>query len=346
MADIKKKTEKKTIFGKSIPLYFLLISIPLVSVLTYIVFSRAAHITPPTKALSECRSHMDQVRQGDYKLTRPLLLVDIDQQSDEFTHLKNALTIYIKSKKDDRVLSEASLYIRDLNSGAWTAIGDGGSYSPGSMLKIARLIATLKEAESKPGYLDKRVFFSNRFSVKFQPVFPADTLIPGRNYSIRELLHQMIVYSDNDATILLNQQGDLSLYLKLFVDLGLPEPDIYKDDYPMSIVQCSRFMRVLYNSTYLSAEMSEFALSLLTQSAFRVGIVKYLDPNILVAHKFGERSVGDIKQLHEMAIVYSGIRPYFLGVMTKGWNYSRLPEVLSEISEIVQTEMSQLRPAS
>jgi len=94
-----------------------------------------------------------------------------------------------------------------------------------------------------------------------------------------------------------------------------------------------KFFRVLYNGTYLNNQSSEFALQLLSQSDFNQGIVAGLDRPMVVAHKFGERILGNTAQLHEYGIVYLDGQPYLLGVMSSGSNLKDLSEVIATISQ-------------
>src|SRR6187549_2313828 len=133
----------------------------------------------------------------------------------------------------------------------------------------------------------------------------------------------MVQYSDNDATLLLSQNMNVGIYNQVFVDLDLPPPPT-AGEYFISALDFSKFFRVLYNASYLSPEYSEFALKLLTQSTFSDGIRAGVDGNIKIAHKFGERVIGNKAQMHEFGIVFYDGSPYLLGVLTKGSNLKEL----------------------
>ena len=145
----------------------------------------------------------------------------------------------------------------------------------------------------------------------------------------------MIIYSDNDAAALLNMEIDFNLYQKILKDLELPVPDKKQMNYEITVRECSRFLRVLFNSSILKPESSEYALQLLVQSGFKAGLSKYIDPSIKIARKFGERSFAGAQQLHETGIFYYHDRPYILTVMTKGPDHTALPEVIAQVSRMV-----------
>ena len=94
----------------------------------------------------------------------------------------------------------------------------------------------------------------------------------------------------------------------------------------------AKLFRILYNGTYLEKENSELALRLLATCDYNKGIVAGFDMPMTVAHKFGERVIGNTAQLHEFGIVYAGNQPYLLGVMTSGSNLDELSVVIREIS--------------
>src|SRR6185437_13516132 len=93
--------------------------------------------------------------------------------------------------------------------------------------------------------------------------------------------------------------------------------------------------------TYLSPEMSEKALKLLSQTTFTSGIVAGVPKNIPVAHKFGERAYDTdaTKELHDCGIVYFPNHPYMLCIMTKGTDFGSLATVLKTISQKTYDEV-------
>ena len=150
----------------------------------------------------------------------------------------------------------------------------------------------------------------------------------------------MVAYSDNDALTLLYNYHDPSIYTKVFSDLGLQVPSSDRDKTSATVTDFSRFLRVLYNGTYLSATSSEFALSLLAQSDFKEGLLKNLPPDLKIAHKFGEYFNGNNCELHETGIFYVGESAYQLTVMTKGNDMAFLSNVLGTISKMVYDNLA------
>ena len=82
----------------------------------------------------------------------------------------------------------------------------------------------------------------------------------------------MIAYSDNNATILLNNAMDLDV-LK-----GVYRPWIARHRHvcfrlPAQPERVFAFMRTLYSATYLNMSSSEFCTEMLSHSDFKMGLL-------------------------------------------------------------------------
>lgn len=169
----------------------------------------------------------------------------------------------------------------------------------------------------------------------------------GRSYTVDELLHQMIVYSDNVATHRLANFVDFTILSKTYSDLGIVNP-YYRSGGPLGVVASAEyrisvhsyasFFRILFNASYLSKTMSEKALSLLADTEFKNGIEAGVPPTIKVAHKWGVHVAGargEQKQLHDCGIVYYPEHPYLLCVMTSGTSLDYLDLAIASVSRSV-----------
>lgn len=279
------------------------------------------------------------IRENDFKYIKPLLLTDLEIEDPSLNPIKQLIASFIEQQKANGIVSSASVYLRALNDGNWITINNGELYSPGSLMKVPTLITYLKYAETNPAIMDKEIFFKKHFDRIPQQTITGQTLVEGRTYKVRDLLYYMVVYSDNDATALLNSTINFPLLQKLFGDLQLNVPRLDQQDYLIDVADYSRFFRVLFNATYLDGKTSESALEMLTKSTYKEGFVRDIDSTIVVAHKFGERNNDGEQELHEFGIFYVDNNPYLLGVMTKGKDHTQLPIVLSGISKIVFDEM-------
>lgn len=272
-----------------------------------------------------------------YTFTNPLLFIDnANVVFHDLDPLKNKIQSYISIASEVNNVQEASVYFRDLTSTRWTGVGEDNLYDPASMNKVILLIAYLKKAENDPSILSKTLYYSgNTDQDSFYQT--KHELKKGNYYSVQELLVDMIVKSGNDSTTVLFDNINKNELAKIYLDLDIPLPQDGKEEL-ISTKIYSRLFRVLYSSTYLTKDLSEQVLNLLNQTEFDKGL-KVLLPNIPVAHKFGERTIAfsgnkQEHQLHDCGIVYYPKHPYFLCVMTKGDDFSKLQDVIASISYI------------
>ena len=293
-----------------------------------------------SSSVSNCRP--TAVRLGGYEYIRPLLFGQDACEAQTLKPVKNEIETLINSYEGSGVLSSASVYLRQLGKGDYISIGESETYNPGSLLKVPELITFMKMREKDPGLLDKKIAYTTPLVLKKQAYFLSKSIELGRTYTIRELLFYMIAYSDNNATMLLNQRMDLNIFKKVFTDLGMDDPDMTKNDIPITAKQYSLFMRVLYNASYLNIDDSEYCTELLSHSDFNKGLLNGLPKEIKVAHKFGEANDGLNAHFCESGIIYINNTAYLLTVMTKGKNNTLLPGVISDISKKVYEMMNRI----
>lgn len=265
-----------------------------------------------------------------FKLIRPLLFAELTEEASSFATLKAQINSYIKTCQNKRKLISASVYLMDIKNLEWMSINDSEAYFPGSLIKVPGLITFLKMSESHPELLEKKLTLTTAHHVIPYQTYNSDQIQAGKSYTVRELLKYMISYSDNNATYLLNKNVDLKTFQKLFDDLGIPR--LTKSEGRMTARHFSRFLRIVFNASYLNEANSEFAAELLEACDFKLGMVKGLPVNTIVAHKFGEMGDETTRQLHESGLVYIKGDPYLLTIMTKGYKVEDLPEVISHIS--------------
>jgi len=275
------------------------------------------------------------VQDTSYHFTRPLRYFDLKIPSSQLQSLQQSIGNFIRENRDRGNLFQASIYIRDMENGEWTSVNEEEGYHPGSLIKVPMLMYYLKEAETNPRLLDEQLILTEGAEM-----IPAQSEIglritPGKPYRIRDLLRYMVSHSDNQATHLLNMHCDIAKFKKVFTDLQLKEPDVTDTNFSMSIRDYSVFLRVLYNATYLNAENSEFALSLMAESSFNLGLSNRLPKDIQVARKFGEFDFERKKELHESGIIYCNQHPYLITIMTKGYNSMNLADFIARLSEMV-----------
>jgi beta-lactamase class A len=283
-------------------------------------------------------------REGGYGFVNPLLECDAGPAllGDELTPFRARVETFVRDELRFPGVEGVAVYFRELNDGAWFSLGDAERFTPASLRKVPLMIAVLRHAERTPGLLDEKLPFlllhDHNAGQTFQP---SVKMVRGEEYTVAELVRRMIVYSDNNAFMVLSAKVNPAELQRTYEKLDLraagsaAAADVSAQTY-------ASFFRVLYNASYVRKDLSEWALSLLAQSEFRDGIVRGLPAGVTVAHKFGE-SRDDLAgkvQLHDCGIVYAPGHPYLLCVMTRGTSFDHLDDGISAIARIVHREVT------
>lgn len=289
--------------------------------------------------------HLEK-REGSFDFINPLLECDTAEdmlKNRALQPFKKTVEEFLYKRMDKSWADSVTVYFRELNDGLWFSIGETEHFTPASLRKVPMMIALLKQAEQAPDLLEKKILFSGkRDYTAAQNIRPSSALQPGQSYSIGDLITRMIVYSDNNAFTLLAGIVDEGELDKAYLTLNVRPPgkEQGQEDF-QSVFTYASFFRVLYNATYLSREMSDKALEVLSKIDFQSGLVKGLPPSVAVAHKFGEYSdvVTQNKQLHDCGIVYYPKHPYLLCIMSKGRSFEYLDDTIAAISQIVYEQV-------
>jgi beta-lactamase class A len=329
---------------KTIPMYYIAVALVLGALIpSYLLLKKSnSSRTEENKSAAQQCSEYNIARLTGYKHIKPLVSAETACESRKYAGVKQDLERAIKEYKKQGLLTSASVYVRDFKKGEWTLVGEGEQFAPGSLIKVPILMAYLRMAEVTPSILDKKMRLASPIANLPSQVFKGKSIEIGKEYSVKELLHYMIADSDNSATVLLTSSMEFEVFRKMFVDLGLQEPKPVDNDFKITAKEYSMFMKALYNASYLNIQNSEYALSMLSQSEFKEGILKNLPSSLSVAHKFGEAGNVNEHQLHESGIIYLDGNNYMITVMTKGKELKSLSDVLGGISRLVYDDMRNL----
>ena len=327
--------------------------LPVIAVLLFAAGALAGWLAGEKRAQDTAhRSRGVEVRQQGYTLINPLLECEVAKEHDlfdELTPFKDKVAALVKERTDSYKLSHLSIYFRDLNNGIWFGINEKELFSPASLLKVPTLIACLKQAETDPSFLKRRIHFKGGEDLNAgESIKPRDPIRPGRSYTIDELLTHMIVGSDNNANTLVFNAIDKKLLLKTYQDLGVKPPLRSTPVDYLTVKNYAAFFRILFNASYLNKEMSHRALALLAEADFKEGIVAGVPSTVAVAHKFGERRVKEQPggmQLHDCGIVYYPDYPYLLCIMSRGSDLDTLDDIIRDVSRLVYQEVDRQRTA-
>ena len=325
-------SESKGIFTRAVPLWLVFVLILLWLATSFFLYFRYSG-----NRLSSSDNKEDK-KEAKVNGQFPLLNSNLETGNNSFVHpFRDDVEQFIKKAEGEGKATAIAVYFRGLNDGYTFGINDRENFHPASLMKVPEFIAYLKMAQDTPGLLDRKVLF--------QPT-PANSpntipkkLQPGAMYSIRELLQQMIIYSDNDATLILDNMLPEKVRNKVYDDFGLKTSLSFSPDADyLCLSDYMRFFRTLYNASYLNKDMSQFALETLCEVYFKDGLVAGSGGN-KIAHKYGQWFSKGESQMHDCGIVFFGGQPYLLGVMTKGKNVYTLAEVIQGIADIVYQNM-------
>lgn len=282
---------------------------------------------------------------------KPNLNCDLyDDKIEKLLGLQNKLEVVIDGIKKTGKAKRVSVFVRDLKTARFAGVNDGDIYHQASLLKIPVLVGGFKLAEVEPRILDQEIFYSGEQNFyDDQVIKPVESLKIGSSYTLRELMRRSVVYSDNTAAQLLFNyypEGFLDRIMEA-IGIQLYKPTGEKEDFITARLYANVF-RILYNASYLTKEYSDEALSILTQTNYKKGAISKLPANLVVAHKFAERTdinmvTGDVfqRQLHECGIVYAKNyeEPYVFCIMTEGYEYEDLEKIISDVSLMIYEEM-------
>jgi beta-lactamase class A len=298
-------------------------------------------------AREELRSRMSS---EEFQFIRPSILQDTAPELRKMRELqpfRYKVTALVDEQLEEEQAAAISVYFRDLDNGNWFGIRENEPFSPESQLKVPLMIAYFKWAEANPLVLRKKLLFTGqRSGPEPQILRPPAPLEPGRSYTVNDLVFRMVAYSDNDAYALLAANIPPEHLRKIYKDLYM-NYDPSKGEDVLSLSAYASFFRVLFNTSYLSEEMSEKALRYLSRASFRRGMAAGVPGDIDVASKAGERVIpqggsdpeGTMFQLHEFGIIYHPERPFLLGITVRGDDPETLARVIRDITRRVYTEV-------
>lgn len=292
------------------------------------------------------------IRESGYSFINPLLECEIQSkwERQKYIPFEDIVIQRIKTEVIEKNPNiTMGIYVRNLNNGPWFGINENENYSPASLMKLPVLMTYLKWIEDDASVLEKKIFY-DEVEESSELYFPATKkLIDKYSYSVKELMEEMIIYSDNKSQLSLVKNIPIDLYVKINTDLGITLPNKDTPENFLSVKEVATFFRILYNASYLNRDSSEYALGILSRVTFNKWLRLWVPENIKIAHKFGERGYTDeswkyIRQLHDCGIVYYTNYPYLACIVTKGDNFDANAAMIWETSRIIYEEISSAFP--
>lgn len=279
-----------------------------------------------------------------FPFINPFLRCEEPEVKREFVAFKKNLESFIQENVSRGNARIVSVYFRDLENGPWFGVDEQALFSPASMMKLPLLVAYYKRAEADPKLLAQHLTVEGVVPEDDDGIAPVESLQAGSAYTVDELLRRMIIESDNAALPVLfsNLQQfypDEDVFTDTLVTMGIAASEGSQEDF-LTVKRYASIYRILYNASFLSKEMSQKALDLLTQSRSPQGMRDGVPAEVPVAHKFGVRERPDSMQLHDCGIVYHPENHYLLCIMTRGEDVTKLSPLIADISRMVYEEVN------
>lgn len=310
-------------------------------IITFLIYGNHPH---PKEGLEDCTSELSFIRQNincEYSDRKKIELENLDSE------LEILSSKYVKSGDVTRI----GVFVRDLRSTHFSGINEGESFYGASLLKLPLIIASYKQAEIQPEILKKEIKYDGNIQLTDnQSIEVKDKLKVGSTYTVKDLIDRSVIYSDNTSAQILYESLPIGYFDLILTAIGIQ----YKlSDGSEEILVTPRtyanLFRLLYNTSYLTAEYSNQILETLTKVDYKEGAMKKLPRSLVVAHKFAERTIEDpitkkvkLRQLHECGLVYlnNNKDTYTFCIMSEGKDFKKLEKVQQEISLIIYNKMS------
>lgn len=274
-----------------------------------------------------------------YSFINPLLECWIDIEYNNTRRIQREVNNYIQEVIWEGRADNISYFVRVLNN-QWTFWYDfDREYTPASLIKLPLAMAVVKNIPLE--LLSETVIIWDDLEVLQRNIWDEKTQI-WWEYTIRELIENMLIYSDNIATEALFLLLWDDIINTVYRDLNLDPIDFDNmHSGNISPKQYAWFFRILYNASYIWHNRSEYILRVLSWSDFKDGISWSIPKFIRVSNKFWERSYIDSaeKQLHDCGIIYAQNSPYVICIMTSWDDHQNLSDIIKEISSIIYTQL-------
>lgn len=245
---------------------------------------------------------------------------------DEIIHYADLRPVLVEDIEDFEASSNLGLFLQDVSSGSWMGINERDGFTPASLLKIPIMMAILKKVDRE------EIDLKDKISLAEEDIDTnaGELYLQGAGFETTygDLIRIMILSSDNTAKNALKRQLTEAELNAVFAHVGIPNPYLASTDQVVTPRDFSRLFKSLYLSTFLSPNMSQRALDLATDTTVESLISSGVNPEVQVAHKYGERPDG----LADCGIVYHPHNPYYICIMTKDIEITKAKSLIAKLS--------------
>lgn len=236
----------------------------------------------------------------------------LEDQKDLITNIQ-PIREYLKSLPEKhKDWAEISIYFEFLKTGSNVSVNPDLKIWPASLAKLPVAMATMKKIESGDWDLNTTIKLEEQDA---DTVGTPDIVKEiGRSYDIKFLLERLLLQSDNTAYRMLTKNFTKNEINEISEEVGLEE--LVVQGGKISAKDYTRLLRVLYISSYLTEEHSQYILELLQESEFSNFIRAGLPKEVPFSHKWGTNIAFQVYS--DSGIVYLENRPYMISVMIQG----------------------------
>ena len=274
--------------------------------------------------------------------------VSAENFKEKFWSLSDLRNKIIMDEKDNA--ENFAFYIEDLTTGSWVGYQENEKFIGASLLKTPVALMVMRRVDE--GIWDMNTKFILKPELKDKSFGNLWREPDGKEITLRELMEQMFIYSDDTAANIFINSIPGSERDNVYYRIGItnPEAPIIADPSrplfrKMSAKELISVYRTLYNANYLTAESSEYVLDLLTKTKFDKSLRYGVPSDIEVAHKVGVYFLtgNPERNAHDCGIVYLPEHPYMLCAMTENLSQDEAWRTVSEISRVTYEYFNQLQ---
>lgn len=272
-----------------------------------------------TKYLEHRQEHIDKrENQREKKLTSKAFKKQVDEAIDQFI-LSNG--------------GDISVYLETVNHDFSYSYDGDKVRRTASSIKLPFIAYVMSLADKGQVNLNKTLTYTENFKIDGTGIIQFEPI--GTEYTIKKLTELVIRYSDNVAYLmLLNYIGE-SNFVQFLSELDAQSPN----NRVFSTARIlTKSMEYVYQEKNKSKNMN-MLYGWLQDSIFDDGVAVGL-PGVDVAHKTGWMPMYTVS--NDIALVKDEKNPYFITIMTSGYDSSYSEQSISDLAAIIDGYMLQL----
>lgn len=256
----------------------------------------------------------------------------------------------LKKEIEDMVKDSSaniSISFYDLDEDENFAINGDKKVPSASMIKLLIMLKLLEKVERKELDLEEKIKIQDYEKVDGSGILKE--LSSNHSFSIRELLTLMIIVSDNFATNILIEILGMDDVNELGEELGLLNTSLQRkmmdldakekgfDNYTSS-QDILKILKMIYDKTFLSEDLSDLALDILLRQQERSRLQRFLSEDIKIASKSG-----DLDNLeNDGGIFFTNKKNYILVVLVNEAQSNDIAkEIIGKISLKIYEEIGE-----